>query len=55
MKRVPGWSRLAFEFHRHRLTHAEERGRERDNQKSPKNNSKISKYIEEKERMHGNT
>ena len=31
-----------------------EREKERDNQKSPKNNSNISRYIEKKERMHGN-
>ena len=53
-KRVPGRNRFAFGCHRHKLTQTEERGRERDNQKSPKNNSSISRYIEEKERMHGN-
>ena len=34
-KRVLGRSRLTFRCHRHRLTQTEERGRERDNQKSP--------------------
>ena len=53
MKRVPGRSKLAFGCHKHRLMHTEEKGRERDNQKSPKYSSNISRYIEKKERMHG--
>ena len=53
-KRVSGRSRLAFGCHRPKLTQTKKRGRERDNKKSPKNNSNITRYIEEKERMHGN-
>ena len=38
----------------HKQKREGEKERERDNQKSPKNNSNISRYIKEKERMHRN-
>ena len=38
----------------HKQKREGEKERERDNQKSPKNNSNISRYIKEKDRMHGN-